>query len=72
MSAIEAGNSGSSSSFILLADLFRSNANALRAAALGSVLGKSAMMLAKTKRRNARIIQPSHQAPSHLLTFKHQ
>lgn len=70
MSEKEAGNSGSSSSFMLVADLFRSSAKALRAAARGNVLGKSAMMLAKIKRRNARMIQPSHQAPSHLLALE--
>lgn len=64
----EAGNSDSSS-LMVVAVLFRSNAKALRAAALGSVLGKSAITLAKMKRRIARIIQPSHQAPNHLFLF---
>lgn len=69
ISANEAGNSGSSSSLMLVADLLRSKAKALRAAALGRVLGKRAITLAKKNRRKARMIQPSHQAPNHLLKF---
>lgn len=51
---------------MLLPDLLRCRARTFRAAARGRVFGKRAIMLAKRKSKIAKMIHPSHQAPSHL------